>query len=556
MFHPLPRIVVLAVVVLTIPFTATLGADAETRVDLSADGPTSSIVTTDRESPRPSDLERPPIPDGQRGATVLWHRHFDDPIYTSTGISETSGLVIAGTYWNAPKHVEATPILGDGTEDWTSGGNHFFVDASRQGNVIAAVDFNDNDSTATISQWGPDSPIPLWSYEVHPCRSLVYQGWATRKPICVSDDGSTIAVGIVMYRPEGQRGNLFIFDAGIGTPIVDYDLPDGNIVATEMTPDGAFIALAGWPTIYVFDRYGQSLRWSGPIYSGNDALAISGDGNYLAWGWSNFYLREWNGTSYSPVWTYNPPGSIYAGQCAFSADESSLAVTWDSGNAYPSQVTVDLYELPSLSLLWSYDYQGAPSNHVDIPSQIRFSPDGEHLAIASWGGDFPEIHVFERSTPEPVFTLDSPGSMFDIDITTTPGGGAHVTACGKNVHAGTGGRGGDLYAIEIPGDPSGIDAAAHRFDASFVLDPVFPNPARTQTRIRYVIDRPGFVRLSVHDSRGRLVKLLSDHHHEGGVYSVVWSGEDETRRSLPAGVYLVRLVTREIIKTGKLLRLE
>ena len=80
---------------------------------------------------------------GSRGATILWHRHFEDPIYTSTGISRTTGLVLAGTFLNPPRQAEATPLSSDGTPDWTSPGNEFYVDASRNDSVLAAVDFND-----------------------------------------------------------------------------------------------------------------------------------------------------------------------------------------------------------------------------------------------------------------------------------------------------------------------------------------------------------------------------------------------------------------------------
>ncbi len=479
-----------------------------------------------------------------REATILWQRHMDDAIYTSTGLSAPAEVVLAGTEFDLPTHVEATPLFGDGTADWTHDGHELYVDASRHGEVLAAVDFNAADSTATIMEWRPEAATPLWSHVVHPCRSLVYQGWASRKPIQVSDDGSTIAAAIVMYMPAGQTGRLYVFDAGNGTPDVSYDFPTGNVVATAISAGGDYVAMAGWPNVYVYDRAAHALRWSGPIYSGNDALAISGDGRYLAWGWTTFYLREWNGATYDLLWSHSPGGGAYVGQCALTTDESTLAVSWDNGSSVPNEISVELYALPALDLLWGYDYVPAPArgarDHVDMAAQMVFAPDGEHLAVASWGGTFPEIHVFECAAPQPIFTLDTPGSIFDVDIAGTPGGNVYVTACGKAVHAGQGGRGGDLYAIEIPGSAAGPgdQDAPH---LAFGLESIAPNPVSAGTHVVYRLAGPGPLRLTVHDPAGRLVRHLASGFGREGLHRVAWSGTDDAGTALPTGVYLVKL---------------
>jgi WD40 repeat protein len=262
-----------------------------------------------------------------------------------------------------------------------------------------------------------------------------------------------------MYTPGGQKARLYVFEAGNGDPIVEYDLPDpaGNAAATAISAGGEYVAVAAWPNVYVYDVYGQTLRWSGSLPAGNDALAISGDGRYLGWGWTTFYFREWTGSSYDLLWSHSPGSGYYVGQCALTNAGDALAVAWDNGSTYPNEITLDIYDLPSLDLRWSYEYAAPPGaapvpQHVDIPSQMCFSPDGERLAVSSWGGSFPEIHVFDTASPEPLYMLDTPGSMFDIDVITTGAGTTYVTACGKNVHAGQSGRGGDLYAIRLPAE--------------------------------------------------------------------------------------------------------
>ena len=499
-----------------------------------------------------------------RGGSVTWHRTFADAIYTSAGIAGASGMATAATYWNAPIHVEAIPLDGDGTADWTHGpGTRFFVDAARDGSTIAAIDFDDGDSTAVISEWMPGSSTPLWSTTVHPCRSLTYQGWASRKPIAVSDDGSTIAVGIVMYVGTEQRGRILAFDTGSDTPTTDYLLPTGNIVAIDLTPDGSFIAAAGWPNVHVYDLAADAPRWSGPIFSGNDALSLSADGRYLAWGWSTFYLYEWTGAAYTPLWTSNPPGTVYVGQCAVSGDGSSLAIVWDNGNTTPNDMWLEMYALPSLDLAWTYDFVDALTGpgdgarrreSVDSPSRMLFDQAGGRLAIGGWGGRFPQIHVFDRTTPSPLLTFVTPGSMFDIDIVTDGAGDSRVTACGKNVHAGTGGRGGDHYAFLIPG---GSVAVAEPSGGSLArITSVRPNPARGVGRLAFELPRSGRTSVTVYDATGRRVRGLIDARLSAGAHAIAWDGRDDAGGRVSPGVYVVDVATGGTRLTSKVTRID
>jgi hypothetical protein len=467
--------------------------------------------------------------------------------------------------------VELVSILGDGSVDWVHPGTHFLVDAARGGDLFAAVDFDDADSSATILAWRAGSSTPLWSYAVHPCRSLTYAGWASRKPIQVSDDGSTIAVGITMYGTGGQQGRLLVFDPESAVPAVDTTLPSGSITGVEVTRAGDFVALASWPTVYVYDRYANSLRWSGSIGAGNDALAISADGRYLAWGWSTFYLREWNGSVYAPMWTYDPPGTYYVGQCALSTAEDLLALTWDNGSSEPHELWVELYELPSLALLWDFDYHDSPAERsragaggaeagrdardpTETASYALFAQDGDRFAVASWGGTFPEVHVFDRSDSFPIFVLDTPGTMFDIDIVTTLEGTSYVTTCGKNVHAGISGRGGDFYAIEIPGAASGAPRVPDTAVSAGFLR-VGPNPFHRETRVVYAAPPSASAQLGVYDLRGRLVRRLGGGATPTGAGETIWDGRDEFGLRVGAGVYWVRFASGETLASRKIVLL-
>jgi hypothetical protein len=126
-----------------------------------------------------------------------------------------------------------------------------------------------------------------------------------------------------------------------------------------------------------------------------------------------------------------------------------------------------------------------------------------------------------------------------------------VVTCGKGVHAGQGGRGGDLYAIEIPGTSSGVDEPLP-ISASFGLRANYPNPSYPRTTVSYSLSRPGFVRLTIHDVGGRLVRTLAEGFRSDGEHKAVWAGEDESGRSTASGVYFARLESGNQLSTRRI----
>ena len=71
----------------------------------------------------------------------------------------------------------------------------------------------------------------------------------------------------------------------------------------------------------------------------------------------------------------------------------------------------------------------------------------------------------------------------------------------------------------------------------------WPNPVRSQTTIRFALDRPSQARLRIYDAQGRLVYTLLDERLEPGTYSVPWSRRQDAGGRVAPGVYLYRLET-------------
>ncbi len=84
-----------------------------------------------------------------------------------------------------------------------------------------------------------------------------------------------------------------------------------------------------------------------------------------------------------------------------------------------------------------------------------------------------------------------------------------------------------------PGSPV---AAAPR------VGPAVPNPFNPATTIRFQLQGPGTVDLTVHDLRGQVVRrLVQGQAMPQGPHGVRWDGRDQEARPVAAGVYLYRL---------------
>jgi hypothetical protein len=80
-----------------------------------------------------------------------------------------------------------------------------------------------------------------------------------------------------------------------------------------------------------------------------------------------------------------------------------------------------------------------------------------------------------------------------------------------------------------------------------------PNPFRSSTAIRYVAARGGRVQIAVFDLLGRRQRTLFDGQVPAGEREVVWDGRDDAGGQVPAGVYLCRVRTDDIVQTRRMI---
>jgi hypothetical protein len=111
----------------------------------------------------------------------------------------------------------------------------------------------------------------------------------------------------------------------------------------------------------------------------------------------------------------------------------------------------------------------------------------------------------------------------------------------------------DICQFEI-NDTTGSGSGAQsteNVNASLISFQNFPNPFKTNTKIRFSLAKPTHVSLKIYNSNGQLIRTLLNETKETGTYNIVWDGRDKQNRLLTAGVYFYRLETNGYLQTKK-----
>ncbi|MBK6997886.1 MAG: DUF4331 family protein [Lewinellaceae bacterium] len=123
-------------------------------------------------------------------------------------------------------------------------------------------------------------------------------------------------------------------------------------------------------------------------------------------------------------------------------------------------------------------------------------------------------------------------------------------------HAGDGDCGGTIAdaaasPIAFMGGFTGFNTKMVNPSKSAVMATGYPNPFISATTIRYEINTPTDVNISVFDRSGKLVQMVVDQSMDAGVYEARFEGE-----SLPAGLYFAKIATNggrdvQVLKLAK-----
>jgi hypothetical protein len=157
--------------------------------------------------------------------------------------------------------------------------------------------------------------------------------------------------------------------------------------------------------------------------------------------------------------------------------------------------------------------------------------------------------------PDGTFTIVHPALDANNDFDyTVPEAWATLQYVGVVVTNSKRSGGRASYALEVLDETGavGVQLPVASSAGSLELEPNAPNPFRGSTRIAYSLAEEGWASLRVVDVTGRVVRTLVDGRLPAGPGEVTWDGRDLRGRPVPAGVYWVRLLTREEARTRKM----
>ncbi|MFC1583780.1 FlgD immunoglobulin-like domain containing protein [Candidatus Neomarinimicrobiota bacterium] len=84
----------------------------------------------------------------------------------------------------------------------------------------------------------------------------------------------------------------------------------------------------------------------------------------------------------------------------------------------------------------------------------------------------------------------------------------------------------------------------------------YPNPFNPATTIRFELPQATDIHVVIYDLLGQQVATLLEGMMEPGSHQVVWNSKDQEGRSVPAGIYVARMVTPQYAKSIRLVLLK
>lgn len=269
--------------------------------------------------------------------------------------------------------------------------------------------------------------------------------------VAIADDGGRFSSG---YTNGSGGSQVDVYDAASATPTVPIQTlsaASSSFRHHDLSGDGSTVLLASGTTNHLFDVATGVEIFTDASTVSHDAHAINFDGS--AWGRGGFDIRAWvhDGTTYNQVLSFTD-GTLGFGvstACDISGDGSTFAAaSYDANDSDRFRVYVWSLTPTGSTMLWTYSSDDT-SGLQDVPRAVSISDDGRWIAVGSQGSGssgHPEALLFDRDAGNvPVAFVDTPGSVFDLDLS---GDGQFLVIGTKAVHAGTFGNGGEGYSFD------------------------------------------------------------------------------------------------------------
>lgn len=153
------------------------------------------------------------------------------------------------------------------------------------------------------------------------------------------------------------------------------------------------------------------------------------------------------------------------------------------------------------------------------------------------------------------------GGLYDISWNAINCGGGSIAGGVIDVYSSVGlpdigSSSGGVYSIEGGFEEQGLAPAgvgAQDVPFAFGLDPARPNPTSSNAIISFGLPDDAHVRLQIFSADGSLVREIANETLPAGQHAMYWDGRDSNNRPAAAGVYFIRLASRDQTRTRKLI---
>jgi hypothetical protein len=109
----------------------------------------------------------------------------------------------------------------------------------------------------------------------------------------------------------------------------------------------------------------------------------------------------------------------------------------------------------------------------------------------------------------------------------------------------------DEFEISTPEGLSGVPSLNPQ-PWTLALRSPQPNPTSLGARVAFTLSREGRADLGIYSLDGRLERVLLRGHAGAGAHEVSWDGRDGAGRTLPSGIYYMKLSTEEGERSAQL----
>ncbi len=106
------------------------------------------------------------------------------------------------------------------------------------------------------------------------------------------------------------------------------------------------------------------------------------------------------------------------------------------------------------------------------------------------------------------------------------------------------------------GQVTGVKVVSEKVPHAYALEQNYPNPFNPTTTINFSVPATGLVNVSVYNSIGQLVKVLTNDNYVPGTYQITWNSMNGTGNLVASGVYFYRLSTKNYVSTMKMVLLK